>query len=107
MIHVILGAIINLFIISPFVILTLNDKKRKTSVILVAFGLFYLINTILLYLPIEFKHLRIIDGAWNWTGKIYAISGSFIFVLLHSRLSLELKDYHLTLNQHRDFILKG
>lgn len=105
MIHIILGAIINLLIISPLVILTLNDKTRKTFNILMVFGVFYLSNTILLFLPLEFKHLSLLKGSWNWTGKMFAILGSFIFILLHKRPSL--KQYHLTLNQHRNFILKG
>jgi membrane protease YdiL (CAAX protease family) len=105
MIHVILGAIINLFIISPVVLLTLNDKTRQTFNSLIAFCAFYLINTTLLYLPLEFKHLIIIDGKWNWTGKIFAILGSSVFIMFYKRF--DSKNYYLKLNQHPSFIQKG
>jgi membrane protease YdiL (CAAX protease family) len=106
MTHVILGAIINLLIISPLVLLTLNDKTRKAFNSLIAFCAFYLINTTLLYLPLEFKHLIIIDGKWNWTGKIFAILGSTVFIL-SSIQKFKPKNYYLTLNQHSGFIQKG
>jgi membrane protease YdiL (CAAX protease family) len=62
-------------------------------------------NSLLLYLPLEFKELTFINAEWNWTGKIFAISGSFIFLLLYKQF--DLKDYFLTLNQNKGFIKKG
>ncbi len=105
MTNIIVGFAINLCIILPIIILTLKDKTKKTLKILIVFGLYYLMNSLLLYLPLEFKELTFINAEWNWTGKIFAISGSFIFLLLYKQF--DLKDYFLTLNQNKGFIKKG
>ena len=103
MTKVVAGLLINLILVLPIIILTLKDKTKETFKILIAFAAFYLMNGILLYLPLEFNGLTI--GTWNWTGKLLAIFGSILFIFLYRKF--DLKDYFLTLNQNKAFIKKG
>ena len=105
MAKVLIEHIIHLIIVLPIILLTLKNRKADTMKILLIFMVFFLVNSILLNLPLEYKELRIINGKWNWTGKIFAIFGSFVFLLLYRKY--DLKDYYLTLNQNKPFLKKG
>ena len=105
MINAILEPTIHLIIVLPIILLTLKSKKKESLKILLAFSIFFLLNSTLLFLPLKFEELRIIGGNWNWNGKIFAILGSIIFLLLYRKF--ELKDYHLTFNQNKEFLKEG
>ena len=105
MINSIIEHIIHLIIVLPIIFLTMKNKKKESLKILLAFSIFFLLNSTLLFLPLKFEELRIIGGNWNWNGKIFAVLGSIIFLLFYRKF--ELKDYHLTLNQNKKFFKKG
>lgn len=83
----------------------MKNRKPEGFKVLLVFALFFLCNGILLYLPLEFKELRIFNGKWNWSGKIFAIVGAIIFLLIYRKFSL--KDYYLTFKQDKKFLKKG
>ena len=105
MIETIIKQIILLILVLPIIFLTLKDRKLDTLKILLVFSAFFIANVFLLYLPLEFEQLKFINGKWNWSGKIYAICGSIIFLIIYRKF--ELKDYHLTLKQNQGFKKKG
>jgi membrane protease YdiL (CAAX protease family) len=49
--------------------------------------------------------LRIFAGNWNWTGKILAVLGSVIFLMIYRKFTLS--DYYLTFHQNKGFFRKG
>ncbi len=105
MTRVIIENIIHLIIVLPIILITLKEKKPDFLKIIFVFSVFFIIHGLLLYLPIEYQNLKIFEGKWNWTGKIFSILGSVIFLLFFRKF--ELKDYYLTLNQNKTFIKKG
>lgn len=94
-------ALLQLTVIFPLIILTIKEKKKEyLSVILVLLA-FFTFNKLLLNLPIKYEELRIIAGNWNWTGKIYGILGSILFLIVYGKFKRE--DYFLTLKQNSKF----
>lgn len=75
---------LELFLILPLVAVSLN-KGRQSLLCLVIFLFFFMMNQVLLQLPRQFGYLKIIDGNWNWAGKLYALIGSFIFYLVFKK----------------------
>ena len=58
-------------------------KKDEASYrLFLLFFVFAFLNTFLLVLPAIFAPFDIIDGNWNWSGKIFAIVGSITFYFL-------------------------
>lgn len=96
---------LHLAIVLPLILLTLTDWKRETLKILAVFALYFLMHGLLLYLPTEFESLRLTNGNWNWSGKIYAILGSLLFLSIYRKFAL--RDYFLTLRQDNDFLKHG
>ncbi|WP_111309798.1 CPBP family intramembrane glutamic endopeptidase [Confluentibacter sediminis] len=76
--------IAQLLIVLPLIIYTLKKSHIKWSALLL-FCLFFLQNQLLLELPREFEFLNIIEGNWNWSGKIYAMAGSLLFYWLFKK----------------------
>ncbi|MDD2315529.1 MAG: CPBP family intramembrane glutamic endopeptidase [Proteiniphilum sp.] len=105
MMNVFIEHVIHLAIVLPVIFLTLTNRRLETLKILVVFSLYFLIHSMLLYLPIEFAQLSFIKGNWNWSGKIFAILGSILFLLLYRKF--ELKDYFLTFKQNDNFLKNG
>ncbi|MFK8060967.1 MAG: CPBP family intramembrane glutamic endopeptidase [Polaribacter sp.] len=107
MTKIIVKSILQLIIISPIILLTLKNKKIENLKILVTFIIFFLVNQISLYLPLIYPELRISNwnSHWNWTGKIYAIIGAIVFLLIYRKFPL--KDYFLTLKQENKFLKNG
>lgn len=99
--------LLQLLIVMPIVLFTLQNKELETLKILIAFVVFFLLNQILLYLPIIYPELRISNwnSNWNWTGKIYALTGAVFFLLIYRKFPL--KDYFLTFKQESKFLKNG
>ena len=95
----------HLAIVLPLILLTLTNRKGETLKIVAVFALYFLMHGLLLYLPTEFESLRLTNGNWNWSGKVYALLGSLLFLALYRKF--DLKDYFLTLKQHKDFLKHG
>ncbi|MDR7130863.1 membrane protease YdiL (CAAX protease family) [Algoriphagus sp. 4150] len=105
MIRVIAENLLQLAIVFPIIILMLKDRNLETLKILSAFAIFYLLNAVLLNLPFVYSETRIINGHWNWSGKLYAILGSLVFLSLYRKFPLS--DYFLTLRQNKKFFIRG
>ena len=80
-------------------------RKLENLKVLLAFSIFFILNGVLLYLPIKYDELRIISGKWNWNGKIFAVLGAVIFLLVYKKF--DLKDYFLTFKQDKKYLKKG
>ena len=79
MIEIIVTAIIELLIVVPIIMISLDRNHPKKATLLILFFGFYILNIVLIRLPYEVPALEFISGDWNWSGKIYAILGSLIF----------------------------
>jgi len=101
----VLKAFIMLFIISPFLFLSIKNTQKETIKIVFILFAFIISHQCLLYIPIAFKELCFVGSKWNWSGKIYAILGSFVFLLCYRKFKM--KDYFLTFNQNKSFVKKG
>jgi membrane protease YdiL (CAAX protease family) len=99
--------LLQLIIVFPIILLTLKNRELETLKILIAFIVFFLINQISLVLPMVYPELRISNwnSNWNWVGKIYAIIGALVFLLVYRKFPL--KDYFLTFKQENKFLKKG
>lgn len=65
----------------------------------------FMMHGLLLYLPTDFESLRLTNGTWNWSGKIFAFLGSLLFLSLYRKFAL--KDYFLTFKQNKGFLKHG
>lgn len=101
----IIEGLLHLILVSPLVWLGLKNKDAKALYVILVFSIYFILNRILLYLPLEFEYFKLINGNRNWTGKILAILGSILFLLLYRKFSL--KDYFLTFKQKTNFRTKG
>ncbi len=83
--------IVELLVITPIIIVSLNraDYKWKHLLLFVFYYLFYFT---ILFIPSYNSEYRIIDNTWNWSGKIYAITSSILFYAIF-RKSLEGHNY--------------
>ena len=70
--------IAELLIISPIALITLKKLKINWLQVLF-FTVFFIFHEALLHIPNQFPQLKLFNGLWNWTGKIYALVGSIIF----------------------------
>jgi len=94
-------------LVYPIILGFLKNKKSETFKVLVVFILFFILIHLIVHLPIQFNALNVFfkDSNWNWTGKLYSILGSIIFLFLCRKY--ELKDYFLTTRQNKTFLKKG
>lgn len=69
---------IELIVIIPIILISSNQAEDKNKYLLL-FVAYYIAYISLLNLPNWFPALKIISGNWNWSGKIYAITGSIVF----------------------------
>lgn len=74
-------AVIELLIIAPIIFLSIKNSKKHWQLVLF-FAVFFLLNQVLLVLPKQYEVLRLVDGNWNWSGKLLAIIGSIVFYYL-------------------------
>ena len=88
MTQTIIKNIIELLIVAPFIIMNLNKSNIKLKAVLL-FAFFFILNQFLLELPRQIPELRIIDGNWNWSGKIYTLIGSILFYMLFRKVFIK------------------
>ena len=101
----ILENILQLVIVLPIIILTFKKWNDVNIKILLAFIVFVILNHFLLYLPLVYPETRIINGNWNWSGKIYSILGAIAFLAVYRKFPL--KDYFLTIKSKKGFWKNG
>ena len=73
-----IGILLQIVIVSPLLVFALdrNAIRWKNLTLLAVFLLLY---WSLLLVPTAFPALKLMDGTWNWSGKLYAILGSVLF----------------------------
>jgi membrane protease YdiL (CAAX protease family) len=81
MTKLIITLIIELIVITPIIFIALNKDNHKFKYLLL-FVSYYFFYSILLAIPNWIPALRIIESTWNWSGKIYAITGSILFYII-------------------------
>ena len=102
---VILKLLLEFIIIAPLIFFSLKDKKIDTLKIIGAFVAYVSIHQIFLILPTVYHNLSFTTGRWNWSGKVYAILSSILFLLIYRKFKL--KDYFITYKQDRKFLKTG
>ena len=102
---VLVAHLLHLIFVLPIIALTLKNRTSESLKILLSFSIFFIGNSLLLALPGHFPTFRIFEGQWNWDGKLFAILGAVVFLLLYRKF--ELKDYYLTLKQDKKHLKKG
>ncbi len=94
--------ILQLIIVIPLIILFLKRWESENWNIVFMFSAFFIVNSLVLYLPSEYISFRLFNGSgWNWSGKIYSSFVSIIFLIAYRKF--ELKDYFLTFRQNKVF----
>ncbi len=73
--------IIELIVISPLIWVALHRDGHKWRY-LALFALYYIGYSCLLFAPLVYPSLLFVDSEWNWSGKIYGILGSILFLIL-------------------------
>jgi len=98
MAQLLLTQIIELLVISPLIAIGVNSPDSKWKSIIL-FASFYVVYSCLVSFPSWMPALRIIEGEWNWSGKIYGIVGSILFLMVFRK---ELGDHNfITLRQRK------
>ncbi|MEL6535499.1 MAG: CPBP family intramembrane glutamic endopeptidase [Bacteroidota bacterium] len=98
-------ALLQVAVVLPLVVLALEERKRASLKVVLVFVLFFVGNKALLSLPIVYDEARVIEGNWNWAGKIYAILGSVVFLFFYKKYHRA--DYFLTWKQNSTFKHRG
>lgn len=105
MTRVFLELLVQLIIVLPIIFFTLSNKKTETLKVLLVFLLYFVFHGLMLDLTSVYSGLRLTSGTWNWSGKIYAVFASVLFLILYRKFSL--KDYFLTFRQNSNFTKYG
>lgn len=105
MTRIFVQAFFHLLLVSPIIFINLKNYKLETLKVVAAFAAFYVANQLLVFLPILYPNFRLFDGMWNWTGKLFAIVGSVLFLLAYRKYRRQ--DYYLTLKQNKSFTRNG
>jgi len=105
MIKTLLEIVLQLIVIYPLIFFFLKNRKIESLKIVVVFSGFFIIYSFLLQINFVVDGLSLFNGKWNWPGKIYAILGSILFLVLYRKF--ELKDYFLTSKQKSIFPKNG
>lgn len=105
MTKILLENILQFVIVLPIILLTFKKWNIEALKILLAFIVFFVLNHLLLYLPLVYSETRFVNGNWNWTGKLYSILGAIAFLSIYRKFPL--KDYFLTIKQKGKFWRNG
>ena len=85
-VKIILASIIPLLPLLPLTIFMVKDSGKMKTVGL--FSLIFFSYQMILKLPTEMNELQIIQGKWNWTGKVFGVLfGILSYLLLRHKLS--------------------
>lgn len=105
MIRLLSEELLCLAIVFPIIFIFLKNRSLDTLKILLAFYVYFLLNQILLYIPIQYPEARMGVSIWNWSGKLYAIAGTILFLSVYRKFPLS--DYFLTFKQNKTFNITG
>lgn len=97
-------SLLQLVVVLPMIFLFLKKYDKENIKKILVFSLVFICYQILLNLPKYFDFLKIINGNWNWNGKILGILfGILCYFLFHHLF----KDYdYFTLKQDMTYLKK-
>ncbi|PHQ57642.1 MAG: CPBP family intramembrane metalloprotease [Lutibacter sp.] len=78
----IIESLIHIIAILPLLILCVKKENSKRTKLIILFVLYFIGYQVLLRLPFYFSTFKFINGDWNWSGKLLAMTGSLIFYYL-------------------------
>lgn len=74
-----LESLIYLVFIIPFILFFLEKAAPRKLLLISLFCFYFIMLQFLLLLPIHVPELRLVEGNWNWSGKIFATLASIVF----------------------------
>ncbi len=74
--------LVELIVISPLIAMTVNRNDHKWKFNIFLFVSYFFVYNCLLFSPTLIPALRLIEGDWNWSGKLYGVTGSILFIML-------------------------
>jgi len=98
-------SLLQLVVVLPMILLFLKKFDKENIKKILVFGLIFICYQILLNLPKHFGFLKIINGNWNWEGKILGILFGIICYFLFHHLFVE-HDY-FRLRQDKTYFKKA
>jgi uncharacterized protein len=98
-------SLLQLIIVLPLIFLFLRRYDKENIKRILFFSLIFICYQILLNLPKNFDTLKIIDGNWNWNGKILGILFGILCYFLFRHLFID-HDY-FTLKQDKTYLKKA
>lgn len=90
--------LLHLAIITPLVVLALRKREIRNIRYVFLFAAFFLVGSLIRGVPFYFESMHFMGRAWNWSGKIYAMVFSIVFVLIYRKISLV--EYGVTWRHH-------
>lgn len=103
MLERILTQLLYLLIIFPVCYFLFKDKSKETWKVFLTFCVYFITIQIVLYFPLRYPSLDFLGGNFNWTGKVFSIIVSLLFLIFYKKFSL--KDYNLTFSQKKNTYL--
>lgn len=80
--------LLHILIILPLLIIFTKDRTRNNYFRVLSIAFCYYIYCIFLFMPHLVDSLHIINGNWNWNGKIYGIlSGIAIYFIFRQQFN--------------------
>ena len=71
--QLLLNPLLHLAIILPLLLIFMKERTRENYLRVLSIVVCYCLYSIALYLPYFFSSLHIINGSWNWNGKLYGV----------------------------------
>ena len=104
MTKIIYESLLQLAVVLPMIFLFLKKYDKENIKRILSFSIIFISYQILLNLPKNFDTLKIIDGSWNWNGKILGILFGILCYFLFRHLFIDY-DY-FTLKQDKTYLKK-
>jgi uncharacterized protein len=98
-------SLLQLAIVLPMILFFLKKYDKENIKRILVFGLIFICYQGLLNLPKHFEFLKIINGSWNWNGKILGILFGILCYFIFRHLFMD-HDY-FTLKQDKTYLKKS
>jgi membrane protease YdiL (CAAX protease family) len=84
-----LNQLLQLAIITPFVVIALRKREKSNIQYVLLFAVFFLIGGLIRGAPFHFEAIQFTKHTmWNWWGKFYVTAFSIMFVLFYRKIPL-------------------
>ena len=98
--QLLLNPLLHLVVILPLLLFFTKECTRENYLRVLSIVVCTFLYSFALYLPYLFSPLRIIDGSWNWSGKLYGIAcGVTLYFLLRRQFD---DNNFFTLKQNKE-----